>query len=373
MSRRSLKSRGKEMFENKQLADIEFCFEECGGSGEKKIISANRAILAISSPVFEAMFFGGLAESNSKPIKIEDIDYDSFRSFLSFIYTRELVLESVEDAIKIFYAARKYDVADVEDICESFLYTKIEPNNVCQIFEFGKFFEKSELREICMAVIRQKTSDVFNSNGFLEAELSTIYTIFEQDELFISSELELFDALNRYAIKNNLIKVRTEEDEKTNAPTVYGAVKKIRFLTISSEDFAGDPMKSEILSLHEKLAILSNLVALNKAYYSMPEGFTLDTSVRGDRMIICKLKKLQPNHRFCCPHDGTDCKSSMDYILFSCTQFSNGRQKMINVFKDDGVSENLNHVLEKNKPASLRALCKYIRQNELDTLYLSDY
>lgn len=395
LTRKPAKVRGKEVFDSKRLSDCEFCFTEPGES--TKILSANRAILSLISQVFETMFFGSLPESTSKPVKIEDIDYDTFKTFLQYIYTRELNLESIDDAIKLFYAARKYDVMDVEDTCEAYLYTKIEPGNVCQIFEFGKLFEKPELREICLTVIRAKTNEVFSSAGFLEADLGTVITIFEQDELFITSELELFEALNGYAVKNNLMP-KGEEDRKRltssvskdsldnsppttkksipDPPTIFDAVKKIRFLTISSTDFAGEPMRSELLSQQEKLAILSNLVASNAAFYQMPDGFTQDTSVRGDRMILCKLRKLQtnyPNARFCCPHDGNESKSSIDYILFSCTQFSGGRQKMINCFKEDGVSENLNHVLEKNKPASLRALCKYIKQHELDIKYLKDY
>lgn len=392
LNRKSLKSRGKDIFESNRLSDCEFCFTEPGEP--TKIVSANRAILALSSSVFETMFYGSLPESNTKPVKIEDIDYDAFKTFLQYIYTRELHLESIDEAIKLFYAARKYDVCDIEDICEAYLYTKIEPQNVCQIFEFGKLFEKPELREICLTVIRAKTNEVFASTGFLEADLNTVMTIFEQDELFINSELELFDALNRYAVKNNLLP-KSDEDRKkftdvvsketestsasksfTQAPTIYDAVRKIRYLTISGADFASEPMRSELLSQQEKLAILSNLVASTSAFYPMPEGFTQDNSVRGDRMIICKLRKLQtnyPNARFSCPHDGNESKSSIDYILFSCTQFSSGRQKMINCFKEDGVSENLSHVLEKNKPASLRALCKYIKQHELDIKYLKDY
>lgn len=292
MNRGTLKFRGREIFESKRLADVEFCFDE---NGQSKIISANRSILGLASPVFETMFYGSLPESSAKPIKIEDIDYDTFKTFLLYIYTREVNLESIDEAIKLFYAARKYDVSDIEDICEAFLYTKIEPSNVCQIFEFGKLFEKPELREICLAVIRAKTNEVFNSTGFFEADLATIMTIFDQDELFINSELELFDALNRYAMKNNLLK--SEEEKKkdgsnessgssssfSKATTVYDAVRKIRFLTISSTDFASEPMKSELLSQQEKLAILSNLVA-NTAFYKFPEGFAQDTSVRGDRM-----------------------------------------------------------------------------------------
>lgn len=40
-------------------------------------------------------------------------------------------------------------------------------------------------------------------NSFDDVELSTVLTVFDQDELNINSELELFSAISRYASKHN--------------------------------------------------------------------------------------------------------------------------------------------------------------------------
>ena len=39
-------------------------------------------ILAMASPVFEAMFFGGLQAQNDEPIKILDVQPDAFKVML---------------------------------------------------------------------------------------------------------------------------------------------------------------------------------------------------------------------------------------------------------------------------------------------------
>ena len=47
--------------------------------------------LAMSSPVFEAMFYGGLAETK-REIKISDVQPDAFSCMLEYIYTDEVNL-----------------------------------------------------------------------------------------------------------------------------------------------------------------------------------------------------------------------------------------------------------------------------------------
>lgn len=44
-------------------------------------IAAHKLFLAISSPVFEAMFFGGMAEGN-EPIPTPDVQPEAFRTLL---------------------------------------------------------------------------------------------------------------------------------------------------------------------------------------------------------------------------------------------------------------------------------------------------
>jgi hypothetical protein len=53
--------------------DICVLFQEFGG---------HKLILAMSSPVFEAMFFGGMAEKN--PIPILDVQPDAFKALLEY-------------------------------------------------------------------------------------------------------------------------------------------------------------------------------------------------------------------------------------------------------------------------------------------------
>jgi len=85
--------RKKYMFNNSLLGDIKFAFADT-----KTTIPAHKYVLAISSPVFFAMFYGDLAE-NRYTINITDCHPDIFLHFLRFIYCDEAGLKDVDCAI----------------------------------------------------------------------------------------------------------------------------------------------------------------------------------------------------------------------------------------------------------------------------------
>jgi hypothetical protein len=76
---RSILQKNTHMFNNSDMSDISFT---CEGSETK--FHAHKYVLATSSSVFYAMFYGVLAERGSV-IKISDTDEKSFKEFLRFL------------------------------------------------------------------------------------------------------------------------------------------------------------------------------------------------------------------------------------------------------------------------------------------------
>ena len=52
-----------------------------------------------------------------------------------------------------------------------------------------------------LQVISSKTKEVLAEQSFEEVELATVQAILDRSELNIDSELELFDALQRWAVR----------------------------------------------------------------------------------------------------------------------------------------------------------------------------
>lgn len=79
----------KKIWEENKFQDVSFSFPE---SEDGKVLHANKTILAEVSPVFEAMFFGELAEKRN-PIPIVDVEPETFEAFLRCVirkYVRKI-------------------------------------------------------------------------------------------------------------------------------------------------------------------------------------------------------------------------------------------------------------------------------------------
>ena len=84
--RSTIKERCKAIFNQELLSDVKFAVCREGGGGSKTI-PAHKFVLAISSPVFFAMFYGDMAEGDG--VKIPDCEYESLLEVLRFIYSDE--------------------------------------------------------------------------------------------------------------------------------------------------------------------------------------------------------------------------------------------------------------------------------------------
>ena len=66
------------MFNNEHLSDVKFVVRGNDGESERRrSITAHKFLLSIGSPVFEAMFYGELAETKDT-IQLPDSDYEGF-------------------------------------------------------------------------------------------------------------------------------------------------------------------------------------------------------------------------------------------------------------------------------------------------------
>lgn len=73
-----VKQRGEYLLKSGQWSDCTFLV---GAEPDQVVIAGHKLILAMASPVFEAMFYGGMAERND-PIPILDVQPEAFRALL---------------------------------------------------------------------------------------------------------------------------------------------------------------------------------------------------------------------------------------------------------------------------------------------------
>lgn len=92
-------------YDLKQYTDVSFALSD--GSS----IQAHKLLLSISSPVFEGMFYGPMADSGTREFKVDDVKAVGFRRLIQFIYNSRCLswkVEEPEEWWHILEAANKY-------------------------------------------------------------------------------------------------------------------------------------------------------------------------------------------------------------------------------------------------------------------------
>ena len=164
------------MLNNKHLSDVKFVALQRGGENESKkateAIPAHKFILAISSPVFEAMFFGELAETKDT-IELPDCEYGSLLELFRYMYSDEVNL-SGSNVMGVLYLAKKYMVSALVDKCSKYLQLNLDPSNVLSILPTAQRYDEKELVDRCWEVMDSGAEFAVKSDGFETIERSLL-------------------------------------------------------------------------------------------------------------------------------------------------------------------------------------------------------
>ena len=93
-TRPTIRERTKFLLNNDRFSDVKFVVRDSNSeseSGSKKVIPAHKFVLSIGSPVFEAMFYGELAETRDS-IELPDCEYESLLELFRYLYSDEVNL-----------------------------------------------------------------------------------------------------------------------------------------------------------------------------------------------------------------------------------------------------------------------------------------
>ena len=257
------------IFNNQLLSDVKFVVPASTGESEtRKVIPAHKFVLAISSPVFFAMFYGQMAETKDS-IELTDCEYESLLELFRFMYTDEANL-SGSNVMQVLYLANKYMVPSLAEKCTEYLQENLNASNVFCILPHAQKFEDKDLEDRCWEVIEKQTGEAVTSDEFVTVERSVVEAVVKRERLKVT-EVELFKAVNRWATK--------ESERQGKAPDakrrILGEeiVKEIRFPLISQSEFASVVFDSQILSFQEVSDMMkhySNVLSTPLPYKRIP-------------------------------------------------------------------------------------------------------
>ena len=193
----SIAERTKFIFNNELLSDVKFVVALSTDEGEsKKVIPAHKFVLALSSPVFFAMFYGQMADTKES-IELPDCEYESLLELFRFLYSDEVNL-SGSNVMQVLYLANKYMVPSLAEKCKRYLRKNLAASNVLTILTHAQKFENKDLEHPCWEVIEEQTEEVVTSVEFATVDRSHVQSFVKKDRLKVT-EVELFKAVDRWA------------------------------------------------------------------------------------------------------------------------------------------------------------------------------
>ena len=161
------------MFNNDRFSDVRFVITTRNSNCKSTdIIPAHKFVLSISSPVFEAMFYGELAETKDS-IELPDCEYESLLELFRFMYSDEANL-SGSNVMGVLYLAKKYMVPSLADKCTDYIQDKLDASNAFSILPKAHQFDEKRLVKRCWKVIDEQCEEATKSDGFATLERSSI-------------------------------------------------------------------------------------------------------------------------------------------------------------------------------------------------------
>jgi len=218
-----------------------------------KTIPAHKFLLAISSPVFYAMFYGELAEKKES-IDISDCDHKSLLELFRFVYSDKAKLNA-ENVMQVLYLAKKYMLPSLADKCSEFLREHLDASNVFHVLPDAQKYEEKDLENHCWDVIDKETDEAVKSDGFVTIEKSVLGELVERESLKVR-EVELFKAVDWWATKECEKQGLAAEGSVKRRILGERIVRAIRFPVMEQQEFADVVLDCDILTKKESFDLV---------------------------------------------------------------------------------------------------------------------
>ena len=246
--RGTVAERNKYMFNNPLMSNIKFSFP-----GKDKIIPAHKYVLAVSSSVFFAMFYGDLAETRDT-IDIIDCDPDTFLNFLRYIYCDEAIFKDTDSAVKVMLLADKYDVPSLTSEIVKYLDGEMDPRSAFDLLTLARQFNVEGLERVCWEVIQYNAIAIATSDSFLNVKYDLLFSFVQRSPLRIA-ETTLFQAVDRWAAKRCEEAGVVADGERKRDVLGEDLLRHFAFPQMQPREFSAVVLPKEILTKDEVIDV----------------------------------------------------------------------------------------------------------------------
>ena len=196
-------------FMSEELSDFAFVVE-----GQR--VPVLKALLSVKSDVFHKMFTDGFKESTANEIAIEGTTFEAFKTFVRFIYTDELVLDTADYKMvgDVCALADRYQVMKLIDRVGHRYKSRISMANLGSLYPIAVRFRIEDLIEALNSWIAKNfeqwyTKDPMELTRLDIASNGALFACLIQNfQRFMSKEgsIPCISKTHRYSIEREFLK-----------------------------------------------------------------------------------------------------------------------------------------------------------------------
>jgi len=191
--------------DQQQFTDVNFVLAD--GSS----IAAHKLLLAISSSVFEGLFFGPLSDKNLREVKVDDVKPSGFRRLIHFIYNSKCLSWKIDDPEEwwhILEAANKYLntrlVEQIErrlrDLAKRDASKGVVLRHLNMAVRCG--FDSAVKTVLTDFVVKNTSRLISAEEDWLQLDEAAMLKIYNQDFL-AATEGELYQGAKQWCLRNS--------------------------------------------------------------------------------------------------------------------------------------------------------------------------
>ncbi|XP_055375391.1 uncharacterized protein LOC129608092 [Condylostylus longicornis] len=170
-----------ELRENNQLCDISLTVP--GG----ELIPAHKNVLSASSPYFAIMFNGAFDDSGKKIITLKDIDYESLKLVVEYLYTGNIRI-TTDNVQHLLFTSSFLQISWIQDKCCEFLEKSLDISNCLGIKQFADQHACCKLSDESVKFISKHFQEVSGGEEFLSLNIEELCDILLNDEIYDNAE-----------------------------------------------------------------------------------------------------------------------------------------------------------------------------------------
>ncbi|KAL1475950.1 hypothetical protein MTO96_036905 [Rhipicephalus appendiculatus] len=178
-------------------------------------------------------------------------------------------MKSIDDALHARFAAKKYLVQGLVDACGIYIEKNLKPDRLCSFIDYYMQSREPEMDAIAETLLTSsKAPEILSSKEFNGALEETVRYIVERIRKV--SEDSVTKAVFGWAQEQCVKSLGSESPLEVKA-LMRTFFPKLRFLTMTAEEFVVGPGSWGLLEDVENLALLRNIVKCGSQ--PLPEGF----------------------------------------------------------------------------------------------------